>query len=66
MDAAELDVVKAGVDTLLTSLGGIAAVGRGCCVAPYDGSRVHPGWNMFALLVMGFPGAVDCCNYIAA
>ena len=25
-----------------------------------------PGWIMFALLVMGFPGAAECCNYIAA
>jgi hypothetical protein len=24
------------------------------------------GKDLFALLVMGFPGAADCCNYIAA
>jgi hypothetical protein len=28
------------------------------------GSWVCPGWIMFALLVMGFPGATECCNYI--
>jgi hypothetical protein len=66
LDTAEMDVVTAGVDALWTSLGGIAAVGRGCGVAPCVGSRVHPGWNMFALLVMGFPGAVECCNCVAA
>jgi hypothetical protein len=24
------------------------------------------GKDLFALLVMGFPGAAECCNYIAA
>jgi hypothetical protein len=34
--------------------------------APPAGSRVCPGWIMFALLVMGFSGAAECCNCIAA
>ena len=44
--------------------GATVFLGRG--VAPCAWPRVCPGGDMFDLLVMGFPGAVECCNCVAA
>jgi hypothetical protein len=48
--------------------GPVATQGRGSLVMAFDSSHRMQTWYclMFALLVMGFLGAAECCNYIAA